>query len=219
MITDRRAAELCAALYGYADAPYVHFEHIDHGEDDGICWALAREGDTDVVIFRGTDNIEDAIRDILAVAWTPCSEQRLGPVHIGFFFGLDRVWGEMQPMLRPGAPVCIDGHSLGAARASDMAGIMVAAGRPPARRVIFGEPRPGFAQLADLIKDVPTTSYRNGCGRNVDIVTTVPFSLGPLAYVNSALFTDVTVLPQPNDPWPGDAAYHHLQLYMRTLPA
>ncbi|SIO38681.1 Lipase (class 3) [Bradyrhizobium erythrophlei] len=90
--------------------------------------------------------------------------------------------GDLRPLT--GQPVIVTGHSLGAARAAVMCGLMVADGAAPAARVVFGEPKPGLMDFAERIKDVPARSYRNGDALHHDLVTDVPFSFPPLQYVH-----------------------------------
>ncbi len=214
MITNLRAAEICAALYGVLPTATVVFSYVDDGEDDGVVWAVAHEGDTDVVAFRGSVTPGDWLRDTFA---TPYADRDLGPVHHGFYLGLRNVWADMQPLLR-GGPVVLTGHSLGAARAAIMSGIMVSFGRPPAARIVFGEPKPGFQQLADVCKIVPTKSFRNGCGINHDVVTDLPLTVPVfgLHYVRQGLVTPVDVDPDPDDQ-SGVFTYHHIHLYLKAM--
>ena len=50
-------------------------------------------------------------------------------------------------------------------------GLMVLDGKPPVRRLCFGEPRPGFPQAAGIIANVRSRSYRNANGRAHDLAT------------------------------------------------
>lgn len=219
MITDHRAAELCVALYGLPlplSAP-VAFDVVDMGDDDGICWALAREADTDVIVLRGSMTGGDWLRDTMAA---PYPDRDLGRVHHGFYLGLQNAWDDMKMVLRPGAPVAITGHSLGAARTAILAGKMINDGRVPAARIVFGEPKPGFAQLADFIKGVPCRSYRNGSGDNHDIVTDLPLTIPAfhLNYVHPTPLTFLDCAPDPNDQ-SGMFVYHHMALYLAGVSA
>lgn len=214
MITSFRAAELCAALYGRVTDNPVKFSQIDYGDDDGVCWAVAREGLDDVVVLRGSVTPEDWIADVMAV---PYVSRRLGPVHHGFYLGLDNVWEDLQIVLRKGSPTILVGHSLGAARAALLAGFMVTDNRIPTARIVFGEPKPAFQQLADLTKDVPTQSFRCGDGINHDVVTSLPFNIPRLGllYVHQTTLIDVVTQADPNDQ-SGMFTFHHIELYMKA---
>ena len=211
MISNRRAAELCSDLYSAPTA----FPVFDAGADDGICWAISREDDTDVIVLRGSVTFQDWVRDLLAFA-NPYASRRLGPVHAGFYLGLDNAWTDMKPFLRHDAPLAITGHSLGAARASLLTGIALQDGYNPAARIVFGEPKPGFAQLAAYIAPVPAWSYRNGNGVHHDIVTDVPFTLPPADYVHPTKLLSVCAEPPERDQF-GVFAWHSMSLYLKAL--
>lgn len=211
MITDRECASLCVALYAASETDSQGLNHVDFGEDDGICWALKHRPDCDVVILRGSVTLLDWWRDLDI---RPYQSRRMGPVHHGFYLGLDNAWDDMKPMLRPHLPIVVTGHSLGAARAALLTGMMIADDMVPARRVVFGEPKPGYQQLADFIKSVPAVSYRNGIGEAHDKVTDVPTVPG-LPYVHSTPLTNVNAPPAIDDA--GGFAWHHMGLYAEAL--
>src|SRR4051794_1302223 len=149
--TDEEIVALCAAVYDGAQA----FDHFDAGEDDGICWAIKRLDACDVVVFRGSITFQDWIRDFRAAP----VRTRIGHVHAGFHTGMEHAWTDIRPLLQQ--PAIITGHSLGAGRAAILTGLMVIDRLPPIARVVFGEPKPGFLDLAALIASVPGRSYRN----------------------------------------------------------
>lgn len=215
MISDARAAGLCCALY--EPSPVNPFAVIDDGADDGICWALAREGDCDVIVLRGSVTLRDWLRDVLALT-LPYTSRRMGPVHPGFYLGLDNCWSDIAKVLRPDAPVVVTGHSLGAGRAAILTALMIDAGRAPAARIVFGEPKPGFAQLATYISTVPGRSYRNGDDRHHDLVTEMPFSFPPEDYEHASPLIKVCAPPPPDHSW-GIFAYHHIELYLAAVSA
>ena len=213
MPTDAALVDLCAQIY-QPDAIVSGFDHFDAGMDDGVCWALKRLQGFDVVIFRGSITLQDWLRDIDAIALPT----RIGHAHAGFFDGMERAWSEARPMLRQ--PCIVTGHSLGAAHADILTALMTVDGVVPTSRVVFGEPKPGFLDLAMTIKDVPGRSYRNGDALHHDLVTDVPFSFPPEEYVHPTPVIPVCAEPKADlfDRW-GVFAYHHIQLYQAAIAA
>jgi len=112
--------------------------------------------------------------------------------------------------------VFLTGHSLGAARASILAGLMIQAGHPPGRLVTFGCPKPGFQMFADIIKPITQVSYRNGSDGHHDPVTDVPFTFPPEEYVHPVPLTFITQAPDPGDRW-GMFAFHGIAYYQRAI--
>lgn len=210
MITDIDCVQACADLYrGGAGFDAVVEPEADHG----VCVGLQRRGDVDLVVFRGSTTVEDWARDFLAIPHACARHPQLGDVHAGFMLGMDDAFARLLPLLRPS--VWVAGHSLGAARATLFCGMLAVAGRPPAARVVFGEPRSGGASLTTILAGVPGHSYRNaGRGRH-DLITDVPTE-PPFSRVCSLI--DVFAAPMPGDPW-GIFAYHHIQLYQAALAA
>jgi hypothetical protein len=121
----------------------------------------------------------------------------------------------MAGVLRPHLPIVITGHSLGAARAALLTGIMIEAGLPPARRVAFGEPKAGYRALAEFIAPVPAVSYRNGNTEAHDLITDMP-GVPWLPYVHPVPLTYVNAAPPVDDPT-GAFAWHHMGLYVAAL--
>jgi hypothetical protein len=216
-LSDAEIADLCAAIYGYPGAPVVQWDHFDPGFDDGVCWALKRFPGYDVVIFRGSllligyRLLPDWFRDIRAFPLFT----RIGHVHEGFFQGMEKMWAELRPMIRQ--PVVVGGHSLGAARASDLTALMVMDGIPPALRVVFGEPKPGFQDHTDIVATVPGRSYRNGNDTDRDRVTDEP--LLPEAYGRAPTLIDVWEPPANDVADDLDRVFrcHHIDLYRKAV--
>lgn len=209
--SDALVASLCALIY-QPTAIISGFDRFDAGLDDGVCWALKKVDGFDIVIFRGSITLQDWIRDFRAVAMPT----RIGHVHVGFFAGLEQVWTELRPLIDQ--PVIVAGHSLGAARADVLAGLMVADNAAPVARVVFGEPKPGLLDFADLIKGIPARSYRNGDARHHDLVTDLPFSFPPLQYVHPTPIVPVCCKPHGDEfAQLGVFAWHHIELYETAL--
>lgn len=207
--SDADLAGLCAGVYGKGSP--VAWDHFDAGEDDGVCWALKRLPGYDVIVLRGSVDLQDWLADFNAVPITT----RIGTVHAGFFAGMERAWRDIRALLNQ--PAIITGHSLGAARASILTGLMVQDGISAAARVVFGEPKPGFVDLAILILGIVGRSYRNGDGTHHDLVTDVPFSFPQLDFTRSSPLISVCALPASDDR--GPFRFHHIELYQAALAA
>jgi Lipase (class 3) len=210
--SDADLASLNGAIYAYAGAPVVAWDHYDDGKDDGVCWALKRLDGYDVAVMRGSDSPWDWIKDFTAVP----IKTAVGTVHAGFHFGTDKVASEIRALARQ--PIIVTGHSLGAAEASNVTAYLIINGAPPVKRVAFGEPRPGFDDHAAIVAKAPGFSYCNGLGSHVDMVTEVPFRLPNFPFGRGSPLIAVSDPPPPNDEW-GVFSFHHIQLYMVATAA
>ncbi|QXX74217.1 hypothetical protein [Methylovirgula sp. HY1] len=239
--SDAEIAALVIGLYAYPGYAPVAWDHLEQPEqDDGICWSLKRVGQIDVVVLRGSMTPQDWFRDLDALAdpfpsklhriedWLhyvgfaldaiPTRHAFLGPVHPGFLAGMEDAWAAMLPML--GANVVVAGHSLGAARSAILTGLMVHDGHPPLACVSFGQPRPGFPALAELIAGVPQRSYQNGTTDRVlvDMITEVPLAIGAEDYVHPRPLIPVCEPPSTASITArGIFAWHGMALYLRAV--
>jgi hypothetical protein len=213
MPSDAELATLaCVDIYSHSILTDARFDHVDVGMDDGVFWALKKLPGFDVVVLRGSVIRLDWQRDFRAMA-TPTG---IGHVHAGFWAGMTQMWDEAK--LRLSQPVIVTGHSLGAARAAVLTGLMIADGTPPVARVVFGEPKPGLMDLAKFIEGVPGRSYRNGDEMHHDLVTDVPLSFPPWQYVHPTPVIPVCCLPNPDEfGLDGVFAWHHGALYETAL--
>lgn len=218
MISDAEIAALCAGIYAYPGQPGVVWDHYDAGESgDRVCWALKRVPGTVVLVFRGSVTWLDWLRDLTAIA-DPFHHDDVGPVHPGFLSGMRTVERELGGLVSKDEQLVIAGHSLGAGRAAILTGLLVVDGWKPLARVVFGEPKPGFAQLGQLIAGVPGRSYRNGDATSHDLVTDVPFSMPPEEYVHPTPIIPVVAKPVPGLFGQfGAFAWHHMPLYQQAL--
>jgi len=210
-ITDFDIAALCNAIYAMVPAAWDHF---DPGDDDGACWAIKHLEGIDAIIHRGSVSLQDWILDSDAAAIpTP-----IGMVHAGFYAPLPKLWEEAKPLLTQ-ARIVVGGHALGAGRASQFCGLMTVDKKPPAARVVFGEPKPGFISLAKIIEGVPGRSYRNGDATHHDLVTDLPFSFPPFEYVHPTPIIPIMATPAPEGfAADGVFAWHHMPLYAEAAP-
>ena len=145
----------------------------------------------DVIAFRGSDNMEDWLRDLKG--W-PKYHPKLGFCHAGFLEDMDLVAQEVLLLLQPASKVVVIGHSLGAARALILAALMTVSGLKPDYVVVWGEPRPGFSKLKNILLGggFLIRSYKN---RN-DPVTLLPYYFGLYRHVTDPIKLDV---PMPAD--------------------
>lgn len=219
-VTDKDCAGLCATIY---DPGATAWDHFDAGDDDGVCWALLRHPDADILVLRGSVTIEDWLRDLMALPRLVRSHWALGFVDSGFSAGMGLLAMEYIG-LRPDtsrAPIIVTGHSLGAARSAVLAGTLMVAGLRPAGRIAFGEPKPGYAKLGEWLAPIKANrSYRNGSDADHDLVTDVPFSIQPLfPYVHPVALTQITAAPPAADPRYDLFAWHDIKLYEAACPA
>jgi hypothetical protein len=214
MITPALAVSLCSLIYKEVAAVDGVWDHFDLGLDDGVCWGLKKIAGYDVVVFRGSISAHDWFEDARAIPM----ETRLGSVHRGFFAGMDHVWSEIKGISTQ--PVVLTGHSLGAARAAILCGLMVADKAPPASRIVFGEPKPGLLDFALKIKDVPAWSFRNGDALHHDLVTDLPLTPPPFQFVHPTPIIVITCAPSDGlFAQLGVFAWHHIALYQTAIAA
>jgi hypothetical protein len=211
MFTDQMLAQLCSDSY---DSEVI-WDHVWTAKDVHVTHRLING--VDVIVCRGSVwtaedgsfNPIDWIRDLDAL---PVKHPLLGWVHAGFVDYMDLVFENVMDVV--GRDVIITGHSLGAARASDLTGLFLAHGCRVMARVTFGEPRPGFKRLAQIISDsgCVSRSYRNG----LDPVPEVPVPFWPLLPYIHVTEPISFNLPPPN---PIPTEYHHAPLYAAGVPA
>jgi len=208
MPSDADLVGLCARIYRATDG----WDYYDAGHDDGIAWAVKRLEGFDVVVLRGSVTLQDWLRDVQAFA----VPSRIGHVHSGFYAGMEHMWADLKLMLEQ--PAIITGHSLGAARAAVLTALMTVDHVPPVARVVFGEPKPGLLDIAQLITAVPGRSYRNGDAAHHDLVTDLPLSFPPLQYVHPTPIIPVCCRPDESEVADlGIFAWHSVELYQAAL--
>lgn len=160
--SDLRCAQLSAAIYD-AGGTWDH-----RWEVQGIVCGHVHEDGVDVLAFRGSVTVEDWMDN--ADAW-PRWDRELGFVHRGFLDGMDALLAQVIPVLTPGCPIAVTGHSLGGARARIAAAKLLVRKFPVSRLVTFGSPKPAFVNLARVIQKagIDHRSYRN-CNDPVPLV-------------------------------------------------
>ena len=161
---------------------------------------------TYVIVFRGSDNLTDWLDNLKG--W-PIYHKDLGFCHTGFLEDMDTVVGEVLALVN-GSPMIITGHSLGAARALILGGLLTVLGVKPQAIVVFGEPRPGFAKLKKILLagSFPIRSYKN----RDDPVTLVPYYLGLYKHPTEAIKLDVLTTPSHKG-----IRDHGIELYVKGV--
>jgi len=206
--TDFDLVNLSAAIYQTGG------EEWDYGgsyQDNEIYWGLKKLEGCDVIVFRGSITFHDWYEDFRVIP----VKTRVGTVHDGFYEGMEKVWAQVSPMLTQ--PVMVTGHSLGSAHADILTALMVADGRPPVRRAVFGSPKPGNDELAKLVIQVPGDGYRNMDTHGHDLVTDVPLDLGGrFDFDHPKMLVDVSASPSGLERLEL-LGYHHIALYQKAI--
>lgn len=184
--------------YGYWDTAKLHTYQTVSGVNVGTqAWPEAN-----VVVFPGTENLLDTIRDfdfaIIQVSGVN------GGIHRGFHTGLPDVLTVLLAVLPLSAPVIVCGHSLGAARACIFGKMLESVGYSVIYR-IFGCPYPGDQHFAQNFTGSDIKSWRNNADRICD--------LPPLPDREQvAPFIPLACPSFPDDLWL-EFRDHHFQLY------
>jgi hypothetical protein len=204
---DLTLARIC--LHSETDA--IGFDFIDNGADTGVCFGIVKCDGYDIVCFRGSITAEDWMTDAQAEM---ISMQGIGQVHFGFSKNMLFVKAKLQTMIRPNPVVC--GHSLGAARAAIYSGLLSQKIHDEPRKVaLFGCPRPGAQQLADVCEPLNMVSYRNWRDGVADPVTDVPLPFPEFPYEHARKFTEVKGMIDQSLGWPMDI--HHMLNYIEGI--
>lgn len=202
MIEAKVLAQLCVDLYDDTKES----TWVNYWKQNDIVVAHQKIDDVDILVFRGSIDTIDWIRD--GEGW-PTFDKQLGFVHNGFLSHMRDVLKEVDPGTSNN--VVITGHSLGGARARVMAALMAVNHIPVKQLTVFGSPKPAFANLRRIIEKsgMIHTSYRN---RN-DPVPMVP-GIIPLWEHTEPFFILNEAADQDNlDP----LRDHHINLYLRGV--
>lgn len=208
MISDLACAQLCQACYNTPDS----FNRVVYTSD---VWAGIKHYDAYTVIaMRGSTTINDWLRDFRG--WM-VKDPQLGMVEDGFMAGMRDVFAHLVDEIAAPAPksLCITGHSLGAAEALILGGLITDGGHGAAIDAIvtFGSPRPGGQRLKNILTPIAVRSYRN----IMDPVCEVPVRIPELEpYMHPRDLIGIVAAPPPDDPW-GPIADHHIELYIKAL--
>jgi len=223
MVTALQAITACYDLYDYGTPPPVTKWLYVSASTDPIYYGITQIDDTILVVFRGSTTILDFIRDMEAGA-NPFNHSKLGPVHPGAWYGLEIILIKIFTQYSP-QQVQFTGHSLGAMRAT-LAAAWTAASFPflsPALppRIVFGEPKSGFLQEANLANIPGSLSFWNTTSSILesDPVYNLPFTFYPELYVHGTSPTIVWYAPDGSGPdalW-GIVAPHYSGYYLKAV--
>lgn len=219
------AAVLCVKIYDYPTEPPITWDaETAYGNLAPCYWRMKMIAGRPFIVCRGSDNEKDWLNDFAHLA-IPVRDPLVRWVHPGFNAGTDDAISEILALLTDAqlAVATICGHSLGAAHADVITAKLVARGKRPNVRVVFGEPRPGFSYLCGLAAEIVGYSYENakpnGDADDHDLVTDVPFRLPWLfRYTRPTPKLQVYAAPAPNDSWLA-LKYHHMRLYRTAFGA
>ena len=177
-MTPYQAVLYAAAIYAPV-RPDVFKQVICIG-DWTVGIATDAAGDT-VIAIEGSRTLQDFIAD--ADAW-PVNAGQLGMVHAGFYREAPAVFAALRPYLV--GRIAITGHSLGAGRAPILAALCANAGIAVAQLFMFEPPRPGYQQLADVVKaHVPMIfATRNARDFVPDLPSAFPFPYRHIVELN-----------------------------------
>jgi hypothetical protein len=162
--------------------------------------------------FRGSVTFLDWLRDFQGLM---ILDPQLGGVEEGFMAGMRDVFAHVVDEIKSPnrKALYLTGHSLGAARALLLGGLIAQYPDVLHSVVTFGSPRPGGQKLKDILRPVEIASYRNGTDPVPDVPLYIP-EFEP--YLHPRQMIQLNCPPDADDPW-GTVAPHHIQYYVRAL--
>ena len=198
MLTDYQIIQIAAATY-LTEFPW------DEWSEGDVTFGIKHVGGFDIAGFRGSLTQQDWFNDIKADIYM---HPLLGNVHRGFSEGIDLAYDLLLPKLKN--PIILTGHSLGAAHAALIGGILAARNIPVSSIVLAGCPRPGGSQLSEILLQTPITSFKN----RFDPVTDVPLPQpGGYCHVRSMIPLDEKPADDDIEPF----SDHHCYLYQAGI--
>ena len=202
MISALQAAQLSQLIYDTRPSDWDSL--ISVGE---VVAGLKHIGSDSVIAFRGSVTAADWLHDAEAV---PVLDPEIGYTHAGFLDDMDAALEQIVPLLY--GDVVFTGHSLGGARARIATAKLAVRRLPVAQCIVFGSPKPGYAQLADILgaSGAAHTSYRN---RQDPVPTLAPGS----TWVHPDEWTSIDAAP-PGE-FLSDLRDHEVALYVQGVGA
>ena len=220
MLRDLDLVNIQQAMEGARELAPDTWLHLEApSSDDEVCWGIVEKAVAQIVCFRGSIVLEDFFRDAVseeAVTLEPPWGTAVGRVPAGFTLGLIDAYSAIVPMLDKSKDLIVIGHSLGAARALILSGMLVSNGQPPKEIVTWGSPMPGMAALKTLLGPIIQRSYRNRRDPICDVP--IPIELWPYCHPSALIEVDGGA-PGPNDD-PKDLFFsHHIANYAKAMLA
>lgn len=226
MISNIEAATELAWAYGYPDPatgnqlpPYPWSFRLP---GDTVRGGVRRFPDFNLVLFPGTEDVREWYLNVAAVPTTDPPHPQWGMLPWGFATGIDQATAALDAALDPALPSFVVAHSRGCPHAFVYA---LGSSKKPAHVLAMGSPRPGTSVLQQAWADAAISSI--SC-RTVNIhdpskdddVTEVPFYVPAIApFTPIMAYTDLPVIPLPNDPWGPLALHHEDTMYLAGLKA
>ena len=168
MVSDLDLAQAALDVYHATGSWDIY---LQEGPFNSVCWGLRRVNDSFVVALRGSSTPLDWMIDFKAdLVDTP-----LGKIHSGFASDLYPIVMILEKYKNQ--RLYLTGHSLGAARASVLAGLMKLNGLDVDGKATFGEPRIGL-NLSPILNITDSTRYVNRRRIEQDPVTLFPLVYG-----------------------------------------
>ena len=168
--TDIELVQAAAATYDPAAAPFYN----DFANAIDIFQTTRADG-LNIIAIEGTHDAQGWGIDFCALGIEDhpgTNHPTLGFVHAGFLASALLAL----PHITAKQPYAICGHSLGAAMALLIGGLLIDNGTPPMKIGAFAPPRVGGEQFVKIVATVPLCAYQYGN----DPVPRVPFRILPL---------------------------------------
>ncbi len=208
MISPAYAAWLCNAIY----SPVTPDVFSDVQNFDAVTVGVSMANGMTCITFAGSESGLDWLRDFEAV---PFAHPQLGTIHEGFWQGMEAAFGCVRYLLKTSGPIAIQGHSLGCAHASILAGLCAVNGIPVDQLTLFAPPRVGYIRFVELVQAhvKKVLPVRNG----IDPVPGVPVELPDMPWRQFDGMVRVKQWPKWYLAW-DPARWHSIGLYLKAAP-
>lgn len=207
MISDRALVLAAAATYDVANTPLI--ESLQRSVR--VFWSKV-DGLT-VIAIEGTHDPLGWMLDFLAMRTEDhqtLDHPSLGFLHAGFHLAALSIFARIKAMTE-GQDYALAGHSLGAALALLIGGLMIDDGHPPVKIGAFAPPRVGGVRFVEVVTSVPLCAYWFGN----DPVPRAPLRIWPgYPYEQVPLIS----IGPPHDIFHMRASDHPVANYLAGIP-